>query len=127
LGIDYCKPKVVPSKLNIAEQQAFIEAYEGLPNNLADDEAVMFADAVHPTHGARPAGCSAPKDTKIALEQASGRQRLNVHGAIDLETGNTRMIEVLTVDALSTIALLMAIVSMYPDKRLIHVFLEPVT
>ncbi|MGH6800785.1 MAG: hypothetical protein ACRECZ_05110, partial [Methylocella sp.] len=31
-----------------------------------------------------------------------------VHGAIDLETGNTRMIEVLTVNALSTIALLMA-------------------
>ena len=124
LDIDYHKPKVVPSKLDPAKQQAFIEAYEGLLNNLADDEAVMFADAVHPTHEARPAGCWAPKDTKIALEQTSGRQRLNIHGAIDLETGNTRMIEVLTVDALSTIALLMAIVSMYPDKRLIHVFLD---
>jgi transposase len=124
LDIDYCKPKVVPSKLNPAKQQAFIETYEDLLNNLADDEAVMFADAVHPTHEARPAGCWAPKDTKVALEQTSGRQRLNIHGAIDLETGNTRMIEVLTVDALSTIALLMAIVSMFPNKRLIHVFLD---
>jgi hypothetical protein len=32
-----------------------------------------------------------------------GRQRINIHGAIDLETGQTRMIEVETVDALSTI------------------------
>ena len=34
------------------------------------------------------------------------------------------MIEATTVDAASTIALLMAIVSMYPTKRLIHVFLD---
>ena len=39
--------------------------------------------------------------------------------AVDLETGSTRMIEATTVDAASTIALLMAIVSMYPTKRLI--------
>jgi hypothetical protein len=34
------------------------------------------------------------------------------------------MIEATTVDAASTIALLMAIVSMYPTKRLIHLFLD---
>src|SRR5438046_10746498 len=34
------------------------------------------------------------------------------------------MIEATTVDALSTIALLMAIMLMYPTKRLIHVFLD---
>ena len=80
---------------------------------------MLFADAVHPTHEARPAGCWAPKDAKVAIEQTSGRQRLNIHGAIDLESGATRMIDVATVDALSTIALLMAIVLMYPGKRLI--------
>jgi DDE superfamily endonuclease len=34
------------------------------------------------------------------------------------------MIEATTIDALSTIALLMAIALMYPTKRLIHVFLD---
>src|SRR6202051_489572 len=34
------------------------------------------------------------------------------------------MIEATTIDALSTIALLMAIMLMYPTKRLIHVFLD---
>jgi transposase len=93
-------------------------------NNLDDDEAVVFADAVHPTHEARPAGCWAPKDEQVAIEQTSGRQRLNIHGAIDLETGATRMIEVTTVDADSTIKLLIAISLMFPSKRQIHVFLD---
>ena len=124
VGMEYRKPKVMPSKLDPAKQQEFIEAYEGLLNNLGDDEAVVFADAVHPTHEVRPAGCWAPKDQKVVLEQTSGRQRLNIHGAIDLETGKTRMIEVTTVDAQSTIALLIAIAFMYPSKRLIHVFLD---
>ena len=124
IGVEYRKPKVMPRKLDPAKQQAFIDGYENLLNNVDDDEAVMFADALHPTHEVRPAGCWAPKEMKVALEQTSGRQRLNIHGAIDLETGATRMIDVITVDALSTIALLMAIAFMYRTKRLIHVFLD---
>lgn len=124
LGMEYRKPKLVPKKLDPAKQAAFIAFYNALLNSLADDEAVMFADAVHPTHEVRPSGCWAPKGSKVAIEQTSGRDRLNIHGAIDLETGNTRMIEVLTVDAASTIALLMAIEIMYPLKRWIHVFLD---
>ena len=84
----------------------------------------MFGDAVHPTHAARPAGCWAPKDTKVVIEQTSGRERLNIHGAIDLETGKTRMLDVLTVNGESTIALLAAIEAMYPCKRKIHLFLD---
>ncbi len=49
---------------------------------------------------------------------------MNIHGAIDLETGQTRIREVLTVDALRTITLLMSIEALYPAMRLIHVFLD---
>src|SRR5271165_6628049 len=121
MDVEFRKPEVIPRKLDPTRQQAFIKAYDNLLNNLGNDEAVLFADAVHPTHEVRPAGCWAPKHAKVALEQTSGRQRLNIHGAIDLETGATRMIEATTIDALSTIALLMAISLMYPTKRLIHV------
>jgi hypothetical protein len=100
-------------------------------NCMQADEVVLSADAVHPTHAVRPVGCWAsehasegPKDTKVAVAQTSGHQRLNIHGAIDLETGKTRMLEVSTVDALSTIMLLIAIEAMYPGKRLIHLFLD---
>jgi hypothetical protein len=52
---------------------------------------------------------------KDRARRTSGRQRLNRHGAVDL-TGATRMIELTTVDAASTIALLMAIVMIYYEK-----------
>ena len=115
---------MIPRRLDEAKQKAFIEGYEKLLNSLGDDEAVLFADAVHPTHAARPVGCWAAKEETLAIEQTSGRQRLNIHGAIDLESGQTRMMEVETVDALSTIRLLEAIEALYPMLALIHVFLD---
>jgi transposase len=124
LGIEYRKPTAISRKLDPAKQATFIKKYEALLNQLPADEAVMFGDAVHPTHAVRPVGCWAPKEVRVAVEQSSGRDRLNIHGAIDLETGRTAMRDVLTVDALSTIMLLMAIEAMYPGKRLIHVFLD---
>ena len=126
LGMEHRKPKAVSRKLDPEKQAAFIKAYEDLLNHMGDDEAVLFGDAVHPTHAVRPVGCWGPKDIKVAVEQTSGRQRLNIHGAIDLETGQTRMLEAVTVDAASTIMLLMAIEAMYPGKRLIHLFLDRV-
>ena len=124
LWLEYHKPNVIPRKLDKDKQQAFIESYDNLLNSLADNEAVLFADAVHPTHAARPAGCWAPKQEKFAIEQTSGRERINIHGAIDLATGQTRMIEVVTVDAISTIRLLESIEALYPMLALIHVFLD---
>ena len=58
----------------------------------------------------------------MAIEQTSGRQRLNVHGAIDRETGKTAMIDVETVDAASTIRLLETIEALYPLLAAIHLF-----
>ena len=124
LGLAYHKPNVIPRKLDEELQQAFIASYEKLMNSLGDNEAVLFADAVRLTHAARPVGCWAPKQDKLAIEQTSGRQRINIHGAIDLETGKTRMIEVETVDAASTINLLESIEALYPMLALIHVFLD---
>jgi transposase len=124
LGMEHRKPKAISRKPDPAKQAAFIKAYEALLNQLSADEAVIFADAVHPTHAVRPVGCWGPKDVHLAVEQSSGRDRLNIHGAIDLETGQTVMKDVLTVDAMSTIMLLMAIEAMYPGMRLIHVFLD---
>src|ERR1700724_2283888 len=124
LGLEYHKPDVIPRKLDEEKQKAFIESYNKLLNSLTDNEAVVFADAVHPTHAARPAGCWAPSQEKLAIEQTSGRQRINIHGAIDLQTGQTQMIEALTIDAASTIRLLESIEALYPMLVLIHVFLD---
>jgi transposase len=97
LGLEYHKPELISRKLDEKTQKAFIAGYENLLNCMSDDEVALFVDAVHPTHAARPVGCWAPKEQNLAIEQTSGRQRINIHGAIDLETGQTRMIEAETI------------------------------
>src|SRR5271165_641924 len=78
LDMEHRKPKAVSSKLDPDKQAAFIKSYNNLLKHIGDDEAVLFGDAVHPTHAVRPVGCWAPKDTKLAVPQTSGRQRLNI-------------------------------------------------
>ena len=124
LGLEYRKPEVIPRKLDEETQKAFIDAYENTLNSMGDDEVVVFVDAVHPTYAARPVGCWAPKEQHLAIEQTSGRERINIHGAIDLESGQTRMLEVETVDAMSTIRLLESLESNYPLMARIHVYLD---
>jgi hypothetical protein len=60
----------------------------------------------------------------LAIEQTSGRQRINIHGAVNLETGQTRMIEAETIDAASTIKPLASLEALYPMLAAIHVFLD---
>jgi len=98
LEFDYRKPEAMPRGLDDAKQQAFIDGYENLLNTMDSDEAVVFVDAVHPTHQVRPVGCWAPKGVAIAVEQTTGRDRLNIHGAINLETGRTQILDVERVD-----------------------------
>jgi transposase len=124
LGLEYHKPEVISRKLDEKKQKDFIAAYEKLLNSMSTDEVALFMDAVHPTHAARPVGCWAPKQQNLAIEQTSGRQRINIHGAIDLETGQTRMIEAETIDATSTIRLLESLEALYPLMVCIHVFLD---
>ena len=124
LGFEYCTPCRIPRQLDDARQQAFIDGYERLLNGLGVDEAVAFVDAVHPTHQVQPAGCWGPKGTTLAVEQTTGRQSLNIHGAIDLETGQTQMLEVPKATGMSLISLLQAVEAAHPTKRRIHVFLD---
>ena len=85
LGMEHRKPKAMSRKMDPAKQAAFIKRYDALMNQLAADEAVMFADVVRPTQcGA--AGGLLGAEVLIAITQSSGRNRLNIHGAIDLET-----------------------------------------
>jgi len=124
LGLVYRKPEIIPRKLNPEKQQAFIALYQKILNSLSTDEVILFGDAVHPTHAVRPTGCWGSSEESLAVEQTSGRQRMNIHGAIDLETGQTRMLEVETVDALSTLKLLTSIEEMYPTMARIHLFVD---
>ena len=121
LGFEHRKPAPVACKMDPGKQRAFIAHYENLLNHLPADETVMFIDAVHPVHGAKPVGCWAPRGAAVAVEQTTGREHLNIHGAIDLETGATQMLLVDRVDTQSTLDLFAAIERRFPRQRRIHV------
>ena len=53
--------------------------------DLAADEMVVFSDAVHPEHQSRPAYGWFSKGQKTAWKATSGRKRLNIQGALDLD------------------------------------------
>jgi transposase len=124
IGFDWKKPETIPAKIDAETQREFIEAYEDLRNCLGPDETMVFADAVHPTHQSSPGGRWLPRDARCAVPVSSGRERINLHGAIDLETGATRIIEVETVDAKSSIALFSSLEMAFPTMTKIHVYLD---
>jgi transposase len=123
LGFEFRKPQAMPRGLDDATQQAHIDGYEKLVTTMGPDEAVAFIDAAHPTHQVRPAGCWAPKDVAIAVEQTTGRDRVNIHGAINLETGKTHMLVVDKVNAQSFIKLLSEMENS-TAMRVIHAFVD---
>ena len=125
IGFVFRKPQVVPRTIDAEAQRRFIAEYEALLNGLRPDEAVMFIDAVHPDHQSRPAGCWTRKaGAAVAVQANSGRDNVNVHGAIDLSTGATVMLDELRIDATTTVRLLDRIERRNPDKRRIVVFAD---
>ena len=72
LGLEYHKSNAIPRKLDEDKQKEFIEDYGKILNSLGNDEVVLFADAVHPTHAARPVGCWAPSRTNLRSNRRAG-------------------------------------------------------
>ncbi len=66
-------------------QAAFIATHDPLRGGLAADEAVCFANAVHPEYQSRPAHGWIRKGDKGASKRTPGRLRLNLHAALNLE------------------------------------------
>ncbi len=124
LGFEYTRPRRIPAQANEDRQREFIEDYEQLQKHLPEDEAIYFADAVHPEHQSKPAYGWLPKGEKVALKSATGRKRVNIHGAINLENFHAPFVESVTVDATSTIALLRKIEAANRTKTAIHVILD---
>ncbi len=79
---------------------------------------------MHPEYQSRPAHGWVKQGQKLALRRTSGRQRINLHGALDLETFDCPLIEADRINAASTIALLAKIEARNPDKRCIHVIMD---
>ena len=124
LGFIYKKPQSLPAQADEIKQAAFIAQYEALMTGLRADEMVVFSDAVHPEHQSRPAHSWFHKTQKIALKATSGRKRLNIQGALDLETFQFTFVESEKINAQTTRQMLEKLEAKNPTMTAIHVFLD---
>lgn len=124
IGYEYKKPKLVPGNPDLEAQEIFAQQYEEFMQSKEDDVEVLFADAVHPEHNTMAAYGWIKRGKKRELKTNSGRQRLNLHGAINAETYQVTIIESETVNADSTIDLLTAIEQAYSTSKKIYVILD---
>jgi transposase len=124
IGYEYKKPKLVPGNPDIEAQEVFAQQYEDFMMSKPADTEVLFLDAVHPEHNALAAYGWIKRGEKRQLKTNSGRQRLNLHGAMNAETYQVTIIESETVNADSTINLLTSIEQAYPLSKKIYVILD---
>lgn len=105
LGYVYKKPKVVPSKANREEQEAFIRKYEKLKETKQEKDPIYFMDGTHPQHNTIAAYGWIKKGVDKEIKSNSGRQRLNINGAINIENQHLSVHYGESINAQSTISL----------------------
>ncbi len=123
LGFAYKKPKHVSGKANRQAQEAFIEKYNDLKKGKAPEDRIYFMDGVHPMHNSQPAYGWIKKGKKAILKTNTGRQRVNINCAYDIENQKVVVREDKSINAQSTIALLEQILKEQP-LGMIYIILD---
>src|SRR3990167_2080942 len=124
LGYEYKKPKLVPGNPDHEAQEIFADQYTEFMLNKPYNIEVLFADAVHPQHNTMAAYGWIKRGEKREIQTTTGRERLNLHGAINAETLEVTIIESETVDDASTIQLLEILEEKYPLALSILIILD---
>lgn len=127
LGFVYKKPKHVPGKADGAQQAEFAARIQELMARKSPDSRVYFMDAVHPQYNSAPACGWILKGTNKELPANSGRQRLNLNGAIDAESHEAIVINSPKINADSTLELLQRIEAANSKATSIYVISDNAT
>ena len=105
LGYVYKKPKLVPGKADAAAQEEFVKDYENLKQNSEEGDVILFMDATHPQHNPVIGYGWIKRGEEHPVKSNTGRRRLNINGAIDVQRMSAEIRFDDTIDAISTIAL----------------------
>jgi transposase len=124
LGYVYKKPKLVPGKADRQAQEQFLVDYDNIMKNKSKDDAVYFMDAVHPQHNPVLACGWIKRGEEQEIRSNTGRRRLNINGAIDLERLEPVVRFDETINAESTIALFKQLEALHLATAWIYVICD---
>ena len=124
IGFVYKKADHVPAKADPEEQRKWLEAFNKLMEVKSSETPVLFVDAVHPTFNSRPAYGWIPRGVKAEIPANSGREHINLHGAVNAETQEVIVVENEKMTGESSLELLKKVEERYPDAPDIYVALD---
>jgi transposase len=118
LGFVYKKPKLAPAKADLAKQQQFLDGYFKLKNELKENDQIYFLDATHPQHNTRSAYGWILRGTDKLIKSNTGRDRVNLNGALNAKTHEVVIREDDRINSISTINLLNQLLKKHPTGRI---------
>ena len=124
LGYSYKKATLVPSKADKQKQLEHVEMYKMIKEAKDDGDVILFADGVHPTHNSNPIRCYIKKGETKAIPSNSGRERVNIHGAINIEDMDITYQLPATINQDTTIEFLEQIHAKYQEKSNVFLFTD---
>jgi transposase len=124
LKFTYKKSKLVPAKADKEKQEHFLKQLEELRASKDKDDPILYMDGVHPQHNTMLAYGWIKKGQDNIIKSNTGRQRININGALDAETHAVITREDERINAQSTIALLEQIEAAYPLAAIIYVICD---
>lgn len=119
LGFSYKKTKQVPCEANAQKQTEFLEGLKSLLES--PESAIYYLDAVHPTHNTRSLYAWIPKGEDYELPTVSGRDRVNINGALNAHDPSEVIIHTgERINAQNTKELYQKIIDANPEKERIY-------
>lgn len=120
LGFVYKKTKVIPGKVDLEKQEQFKKEYEELKQNKKEEDRIYFVDASHPQHNNQPFYGWIYKGEEKAIKTNTGRKRVNLNGALNLEDMN---ITVLSEETINTHAMMRLVLTLEQKQQTGKIFL----
>ncbi len=124
LGYTYKKPKIVPGKADAEAQKQFVAEYENLKENKDEHDPIYFMDAVHPQHNTAVGYGWIKRGEDKFIKSNTGRKRVNINGAINIDTMQTVTRCDDTINAHSTIALFKQIERKHRKAKAIYIICD---
>lgn len=109
IGFVYKKSKHMPGKADKEKQEAFIKEYEALKVSKYTEDKIYFLDGCHPRHNSVPAYGWIKKGKEKQLPANTGRERLNINGAYNIEDEKVIVRTDESINADSTVSLIQQI------------------
>lgn len=120
LGFAYKKPKIIPGKADRLRQEEFLKKYEEIKSKLKANDQIYFGDSTHPEHNTKPSygWILKGKINDKFVKTNTGRERLNLNGAIGLDSKEAIVLNEKTINSDSTIKLLKKLLVKQPKGKI---------